>query len=341
MKRFLATFLAVTIAIVLSAPPARAAVASVESIQKNDQRFPQRVIVGGAKLFNSSWLGPSLVFRPSTSYSATLDTSIVATTPSAARTYTIPDAGADANFVLSTGTQGSPSFSSIILKGTSFNDTIQAISTQAQASSLTVDDIGGAAGFIHTFTSAQAAPGVLSRADAVTETGVTIKRGILDGRYLDGSVLAPSAGAGKLGIGTTATFGSPATLSLVTEVANSSTKTDDVEYEVTLPPDYVAGSAITVAVTQAITIGAGTLSTKTLTVDAFKVAADGTVGSNLGPAAQNLTNASSTLSFAITPTGLVAGDKLLIQLQTVLTETGASNVTANLTSINITSSVKM
>ncbi len=166
-------------------------------------------------------------------------------------------------------------------------------------------------------------------------------RNLLDGKYLDGTSLASAAAAGKLGIGTTATFGSPATLSLVTEAANNNTKTDNVEYEFTLPPDYVAGSAITVAVTQAITIGGGTLSVKTCTVDVFKMAADGTAGSNIGPAGQNMTTSSSTLSFAVTPTGLVAGNKLLIQIQTVLTETAASAVTANLTDIAVQTSVKM
>ncbi len=175
----------------------------------------------------------------------------------------------------------------------------------------------------------------------ITETGVNVFRRLLDCRNLDGSVLAASAAAGKFGITTTATFGSPANLLLVTEVANNNTKTDACEFEYTLPPDYVAGSAITVNVGQQIIIGGGTLSVKTLTVDAFLMAAAGTAGSNLGPVAQTLTNSQGNLAFVITPTGLVAGNKLLFQLQTVLTETASSNVTATLTDINVQTSVKM
>lgn len=169
-------------------------------------------------------------------------------------------------------------------------------------------------------------------------SGVVIHNSILTVKNLAGTTLTASAGAGVFGLSTTATFGSPAQLSLVTEVANSNTKTDACEFEVTLPAKYVAGSAISVNIGQKITIGAGTLSVKSLTVDAFLMAADGTAGSNLGPAAGTLTNTQGTLAFAITPTGLVAGNKLLIQIQTVLTETAASNVTANLTSITVTTS---
>lgn len=225
--------------------------------------------------------------------------------------------------------------------GTSFNDTVKALAAQGQASTLTIDDVGGATGYIYTMTAAQAAAGVLSRADMVTETNVVINKGILHLKNLDGSTLGTSASAGKFGLSTTATFGSPAQLSLVTEAANNNTKTDACEFEVLLPPDYVAGSAINVVIGQAITIGGGTLSTKSLTVDAFLVADDGTVGSNLGPAAQNMTTTQGNLTFAITPTNLVAGNKLLIQLQTILTETMSSNVTANLTSVAVKTSVKM
>lgn len=229
----------------------------------------------------------------------------------------------------------------ITLKGTSFNNTIQSLAAQGQASALTIDDVGAATGYIWTFAAAQSVAGVLSRADAATVTGSTIHAGILNIKNLDGSTLATSAGAGVFGISTTATFGSPGQLSLVTEVANNNTKTDSCEFEVVLPVNYVAGSAISVNVGQKITIGSGTLSVKSLTVDAFLVAADGTVGSNLGPAGQTLTNAGGVLNFAITPTGLVAGNKLLIQMQTVLTETAASAVHANLTSVTVTTTTQM
>ncbi len=265
-----------------------------------------------------------------------------------ATTFSLPDPGAATDTVATVGAgnafTGVNTFSlanGLGLKGTSFNDTLIAKSTQGQASVLTLHDVGAATGEIYTMAAAQTAAGVLSRADMVTETGVVINKGILHIKNLAGTTMAASAGAGVFGLSTTATFGSPAQLSLVTEAANNNTKTDSCEFECVLPPDYVAGSAISVNVGQAITIGGGTLSVKTLTVDAFKMAADGTAGSNLGPAGQNLTTSNTTLVYAITPTGLVAGDKLLIQMQTVLTETASSNVTANLTSVSVTTSVKM
>jgi len=280
-----------------------------------------------------------------TSHTATIK---VQSTLGQTTTVTLPDGGSATDTIATvkatnnfTGANIFSLANGIQLAGTSHNDTLIALAAQGQGTTLTLEDVGGATGYIYTMTAAQTAAGVLSRADMVTEVGDTLLSGILNIKNIDGTTLANAAGAGVFGISTTATFGSPAQLSLVTEVANNNTKTDSCEFEFTLPPDYVAGSAINVNVGQNITIGGGTLSTKTLTVDAFKVAADGTVGSNLGPAAQTLTNSQGTLVFAITPTGLVAGNKLLIQLQTVLTETAMSNVHANLTSVTVTSNVKM
>jgi len=231
--------------------------------------------------------------------------------------------------------------SGIWLRGTTYNDQIKALAAQGQQSVLTVDDVGGATGYIPTLTNAQTVNGAFSRADMAVTTGSTIGGAILSCKNLAGTTITGSAGAGVFGISTTATFGSPAQLSLVTEAANNNTKTDAMEFEVILPPDYVAGSAINVTIGQKITIGGGTLSVKSLTVDAFLLGVDGTVGSNLGPAAQTMTTTQGVLTFAITPTGLVAGNKLLVQVQTILTETASSNVTANLSDIRVVTSTQM
>lgn len=263
------------------------------------------------------------------------------------RTITFPDPGGNdsvAYLGVANAFTGLNSFptSGIVLKGTSFNDTVKALAAQGQASTLTIEDVGASTGRIYTMAAAQTAPGVLSRADMVTETGVTVgSRALLSCKNLDGTTIAGSASSGKFGISTTATFGSPASLALVTEAANSNTKTDACEVEVTLPPDYVAGSAINVVVHGNYVLGAGTVGTKSLTVDAFKMGADGTAGSNLGPAAQNLTGSDAAYTFAITPTGLVAGDKLLLQFQVVIQDTGGSNITAVINDIAVKTSVKM
>ncbi len=265
-----------------------------------------------------------------------------------ATTFTLPDAGQAADTVATLKAAnvftGATTFSlaqGVGLVGTSQTATIKAVAGLGQATALTVDDPGATTGFIPTLAVAQVANGQLSRADMITETAVTIWRSILRVKNLAGTTLTGSAGAGVFGLSTTATFGSPATLTLLTETANNNTKTDWCEFEFVLPPDYVAGSAINVNVNGSVTIGSGTLSVQTVTCDAFLCAAAGTVGTNLGPIAQNLVNGGSTLAFSITPTGLVAGNKLLIQLQTVLTETSTHAVTANLNDISVTTSVKM
>lgn len=280
---------------------------------RGNLRVPNQTIFGGGQTVQDPsnwstlaspvqpWLNiPSIVLRPyGKKPTDNLDTYIIWTTPGttgspAARTYTVPDAGANASFVLLQG--------------------------------------------------GQSVAGVLSRADMATETGDAISRKILEVKNLDGSVLAASAASGKFGISTTATFGSPATLALVSEVANNNTKTDAFEFEFVLPPDYVAGSAITVNIYSQVQIGAGTLgATKTLTVDAFLVGVNGTgtVGSNLGPSAGTLSATAGNQAFSITPTGLVAGNKLLIQVQSAMQETAASNITLDISDVNVTCNVKM
>lgn len=181
------------------------------------------------------------------------------------------------------------------------------------------------------------------RADLTAQTGQKYYRELTLLRTLAGLPLDGTGGAGLFAVSTTATFGSPAAISLIGESTQNNTKTDAYEFEFTLPPEYVAGGAITVNVTANVS-GSGTLgTTKTLTCDAFKVAAaDGTVGSNLGPAAQVLaTGAATTKSFTVTPTGLVAGDKLLIQVQASINETGnVSPIQVNVFDQNIAITVQ-
>lgn len=104
MKRLNALFAAVVM-VLACVLPAWAAVASPPTFNKGDRYFPQRVIIGGKKFTSSGLLGPTLIFRPTTTDATTLDTTFTVTTPSAARTYTIPDAGASASFVMTEGAQ--------------------------------------------------------------------------------------------------------------------------------------------------------------------------------------------------------------------------------------------
>jgi hypothetical protein len=231
--------------------------------------------------------------------------------------------------------------------GLSFNTgnkvTVKPAANPGQVTTLNLADPGAATGYVHTYAAAQSSAGVLSRADIATQTSQKYAGSLTLVRNLNGTVVDATGGAGKFSVSTTATFGSPATLTLKSEDTQNTTKTDVGEFEFRLPPEYVAGAAVTVNVTCNVT-GSGTLgSTHSVTVDAFKLAADGTAGSNIGPAAQTTlaTGSAATLSFTVTPTGLVAGDKLLIQVQTSISESGnASPINANITALDVALSIK-
>ncbi|NOG73764.1 hypothetical protein [Roseicella sp. DB1501] len=147
----------------------------------------------------------------------------------------------------------------------------------------------------------------------------------------DGSALSAAASAGKFGFGVTL----GANFNLVSEAANNNSKTDDAVFEYILPSNYVAGQNLTVTV-NAATSGAGTLSVKTAQVKAFRIAADGTAGADIGPgAATAITSGGADIAFTVTGTTLNPGDKVLLQLETVLTETAASATFAKINSVRV------
>lgn len=150
-----------------------------------------------------------------------------------------------------------------------------------------------------------------------------------------GTGIAAAAAAGVFGI--TNTPGT--TLALISEAANSNTKTDIVDFFTAMPANYVGGAAVTVTVNASITIGAGTLSVKTVNVAAYVIANDGTQGSDLiNVTAKALTgNSAQDLVFSIpaSSTGMIPGARLCLKLTMVLTETGASNVTGNINSVRM------
>jgi len=136
----------------------------------------------------------------------------------------------------------------------------------------------------------------------------------------DGTTLATSAAAGKFGLSVT-----PGTSTgLAGEAAQGNTKTDDAVSTFVLPAEYVAGQNITASVNVALT-GTGVAGTVTAQMKAFQVKADGTMGSNIGSAAQAIVAAGSTLAFMITGTGLKPGMMLMLELEAIVQETGATN----------------
>lgn len=169
MKRLYNLFLAMLLAVV-AATPSLALEPLPETVFKSDVRVPQQFIIGGKKLFNSSFLGPSLVFRPSTTFGTTLDTTISATTPSASRAYTIPDAGASASFVMTAGAQtiaGAKTFSTPITMA-SINGAAKKVITTVPFRGLAVQALDDSTVFTQLVTPGRA--GVLTQASIAAIT---------------------------------------------------------------------------------------------------------------------------------------------------------------------------
>jgi hypothetical protein len=130
---------------------------------------------------------------------------------------------------------------------------------------------------------------------------------------------AETAGSFNYAIGTNQFF-------LNGEVTQNETETSVGNAIVYLPSDYKSGGTLTVAVVTDI-VGSGSLGACTIDVEAFKISkTDGSVGSDLVTTAAQTVNATvAEDTFVITPTGLVAGDALQVQLTSVVIEDMNSN----------------
>lgn len=155
---------------------------------------------------------------------------------------------------------------------------------------------------------------------------------LTDVKLATGLPLTASTSSSTFGL----TFAAATGATVVSSAANNSSIAPVGALEIVLPSNYVAGQNVTVNITQNIVIGAGTVSTKTLTVTGYLQTDAGASGSNLiATAAGTLTNTQSTLSFVITGTTLVPGSRLLILMTGALTETATSNVTFLLSKITL------
>lgn len=197
------------------------------------------------------------------------------------------------------------------------------INTAAQsgARTYTVPDMGGNASML------------MTRQTLGASGLVPTQIPLVNFRNADGTGLAASAAAGKFGLSYT-----PGTAQfLLTEAANSNTKTDEAAIDIVLPPNYVNGQNITLTAHCNYTLGSGTVGTHTLAAAAYSNAADGTQGANLiATAAQTVPAADGAVTFTITGTGLAAGSHLTLTLTLVIQDTGASNITAQVNSLTMT-----
>lgn len=189
----------------------------------------------------------------------------------------------------------------------------------AQASTLTIPD-----------PKVAAANFLLTGATQGTNGMVSTRFPMFQVKNNDGTTLATAASAGKFGLA----YVSGTSMVLNGEAASLNTKTDDAAFELVLPPNYVAGQNITVTV-NAQTVGAGTLSVKTLGVSANKISTAGAAGANLGPVTQNLTGAATDLAYTITGATLNPGDVVAFKVETVLTETAGVSTNAQVNSIRV------
>lgn len=164
-------------------------------------------------------------------------------------------------------------------------------------------------------------------------TNLTVIRlALSSARNSDGSALAAAASAGKFG--QSITLGT--SQQLVTEAANSNTKTDVALFEFQLPLAYIAGSNLTVTCNCDYNLGSGTIGTHTLTAAAYKNADAGTQGANLiATSAQSVPAAPGDVQFTITGTTLNPGDRVTLSLTMVIQDTGGSNITGNINSVRV------
>lgn len=148
----------------------------------------------------------------------------------------------------------------------------------------------------------------------------------------DGTTLAASAASGKFGLSLTAGTSEY----LVSEAANSSTKTDVALAEFVLPATYNAGTNVTVTVNCNYVLGSGTVGTHTLAAAAYLNTAAGTQGSNLiATTAQTVPSSAGTVMFTITGTSLVPGSRLTLTLTGVIQDTAGSNITSQINSVSL------
>jgi len=139
-------------------------------------------------------------------------------------------------------------------------------------------------------------------------------------RNADGTVLDATGAAtafkivpGGWGVGTLTLQGAGAT--------DEGVITSTLAFEYMLPTDYTAGTDVEVNVAAKYSFDAGGGPAHTIDCEAYELTDAGTVGADLNDdAVENLTTSyADTAGFTIDGSGLVAGDRLSILLQTVIT----------------------
>ena len=176
--------------------------------------------------------------------------------------------------------------------------------------------------------------GSLSRADLPTESAFIDLEAKLLGA--DGAALAAAETAGDFfrPVGTNQLW-------IQGEASISETEVSVGYLSFVLPENYVAGGTITLRAVVDVT-GSGTLGTCTVDFEAYlQTDATGAVGSDLVTTAATAVSATGAAKdFVVTPTGLVAGDKLIVKLTTSIAESAGSAIQAIITKLGAVIQVK-
>ena len=169
------------------------------------------------------------------------------------------------------------------------------------------------------------------------------------------SVFVPSSAGGitrwlpltgaksDVGVGLTATPGSSAfgvtrtagtSLVLTGEATSASAKTDKAVWEISLPDSYVAGANVAVTVNANYT-GAGTVTaaSTTITLAAYTVSSTGGETALTVSPAQQFTGTATNYVFTITGTGLVPGQRVIVE-PVMLVTTSAGAATGQINSVS-------
>ncbi len=112
-------------------------------------------------------------------------------------------------------------------------------------------------------------------------------------------------------------------------------------FEFQLPPEYVAGGDISIRAGVDV-VGAGALGTCTIDFSAYlQNKLTGAVGSDLVTTAATAISATEAYkTFVVTPTGLVAGDLLIVKMTTSVDNTNSTAIQAQISGLDVLCDIK-
>lgn len=228
-----------------------------------------------------------------------------------------------------TTARGSLRFTAAVSAG----DTITTITNASQAGAVTytIPDAGASAEFV-LLTTAQVVAGTLTRADLTQETNVghRVNFGTL---FENGGVNQLTGNVDAEDAGTHYIIETAGVWLLSGNSPNSDTQTDTSVFQFTLPASYDDAASVTLRINALYTtVG----DTQTIDTVCYEAASDGTVGADLVTTTVITLTASATdHDFALTASGLVAGDMLSCEFVTVFQDSDGTVGEANVNSIQM------